>query len=119
VTSVFMLNRESLKYLSLTSSFLRPIPPIGFITADLKLSQQLDRQTDRQTDVHRHRLKPPLSTSDGSLIQESLADANISVRQQCVRRTLYNKSTICDFLLMADSNGAVAYCLLFARYYRV
>ena len=39
---------------------------------------------------------------------ESLADAKESARQQCVyegpQQKIYSKSTICDFLIMANSN---------------
>jgi len=40
--------------------------------------------------------------------QESLADAKVSARQQCVyegpSEEIYSKSTICDFLLMVNTN---------------
>jgi len=46
--------------------------------------------------------------------QESLADAKVSVRQQCVykARAKNSKSTICCFLLMVNSNrGRITYAL--------
>jgi len=43
-----------------------------------------------------------------SVRQESLADAKVSARQQCVyeghSEEIYSKSTICDFLLMVNTN---------------
>jgi len=47
-------------------------------------------------------------------VQESLADAKVSARQQCVYTSeeIYSKSMICDFLLVVNSNrGRVTYGL--------
>jgi len=54
--------------------------------------------------------------SDEQGMLESLADAKVSLRQHCVyegpSKEIYSKSTICDFLLMVNSNcGHITYRL--------